>query len=222
MIRLLDVSKSYFSRGQEKVIADRVSFEIPSRGAVALLGRNGAGKSSLLKLIAGTMRPSSGQVDVQGTVSWPIGFAGCFHGDLTGLQNARFVARVYGVDTDALVSFVGEISELGPQFAQPFRTYSSGMKARLAFAVSMGIDFDTYLIDEVTSVGDAAFREKSEALLAARMKDRAAVVVSHNLPLLERMCTAAVVLEHGRATWFGDVSAAIAAHRANMGAAAAA
>lgn len=216
MIRLTDVTKSYFSRGVEKIIADRVSFDIPAQGAVALLGRNGAGKSSLLRLIAGTIRPSSGQIDFRGSVSWPVGFAGSFHGDLTGTQNARFVARIYGVDTDALDAFVREVSELGQQMSQPVRTYSSGMKARLAFALSMGIDFDTYLFDEVTSVGDAAFREKSEALLVERLTHRSALVVSHNLPLLERMCSAAVVLENGHAQWFDDVPDAIAVHRRNM------
>jgi len=212
MIRLEAVSKDFVSGGVRKVVADRISLTFPSKGAVALIGRNGAGKSSLLKVIAGTMKPTSGRVVADGFVSWPIGFAGSFHGDLSGLQNTRFVARVYGVDTDQLEHFVREMAELGSHFHLPFRTYSAGMKARLAFAVSMGIDFDTYLIDEVTSVGDAAFRAKSEAVLADRMRDRAAIVVSHNLPLLARMCSAAVVLEQGRATWFDDVDAAIATH----------
>ena len=213
MIRLEAVSKTFMSGGVRKVIADHISMTFPDKGAVALIGRNGAGKSSLLKLIAGTMRPTSGRVVADGFVSWPIGFAGSFHGDLSGLQNTRFVARVYGVDTDALEEFVREMAELEEHFFLPFRTYSAGMKARLAFAVSMGIDFDTYLIDEVTSVGDAAFRAKLEAVLAERIRDRSAIVVSHNLPLLARMCSAAVVLENGRATWFDDVDAAISAHR---------
>ena len=213
MIRLEAVSKSFVCGGVRKVIADRLSMTFPAQGAVALIGRNGAGKSSLLKLISGTMRPDAGRIVTDGNVSWPIGFAGSFHGDLSGLQNTRFVARVYGVDTDRLETFVREIAELGEHYCLPFRTYSSGMKARLAFAVSMGIDFDTYLIDEVTSVGDAAFRAKSEDVLADRIRDRAAIVVSHNLPLLARMCQAAVILEQGRAVWFDDVDAAIALHK---------
>ncbi len=219
MIRLIDVKKSFYSGAAKKTVADELNLVFPARGAVALIGRNGCGKSSLLKLIAGTLRPDHGEIDVRGSVSWPIGFAGSFHGDLTGRQNTRFVARIYGVDTDALEDFVREVSELGDQYFLPFRTYSSGMKARLAFAVSMGIDFDTYLIDEVTSVGDAGFREKSEALLNARLERRAAIVVSHNLPLLERLCDAAVILENGRAEWFDNVSTAIATHRARMKAA---
>ena len=216
MIRLDAVSKEFVSGGVRKIIADRISLTFPSRGAVALIGRNGAGKSSLLKLIAGTMRPTSGRVVADGFVSWPIGFAGSFHGDLSGLQNTRFVARIYGVDTDELEYFVRDIAELDDHFYLPFRTYSAGMKARLAFAVSMGIDFDTYLIDEVTSVGDAAFRAKSEFVLEDRIRERAAIVVSHNLPLLQRMCSAAVVIERGHAMWFDDVGAAIAAHRAAL------
>ncbi len=218
MIRLSQVSKTLVSSGVGRVIADDVSFVVPNSGAVALIGRNGTGKSTLLKMIAGTMRPDAGHIDVAGSVSWPVGFAGSFHGDLSGLQNTRFVARIYGVDTDSLAAFVEETSELGQQFRLPFRTYSSGQKARLAFAVSMGIDFDTYLFDEVTSVGDAGFRAKSEALLAERLKDRAALVVSHNLPMLIRTCSAAVTLEDGRAEWFDDVNAAVYMHRRRMAA----
>ena len=216
MIQLADVSKAFVTGGVRKVVADRIALTLPERGAVALIGRNGAGKSSLLKLISGTMRPNSGRIIVTGSVSWPVGFAGCFHGDLSGRQNTRFVARIYGIDTDALESFVNDVSDLQAHFHLPFRTYSSGMKARLAFAMSMGIDFDTYLIDEVTSVGDAAFREKSEALLAERLEYRAAVVVSHNLPLLQRICRSAIVLENGRAQWFDCVDDAVSAHRERM------
>ncbi|MGI9389450.1 MAG: ABC transporter ATP-binding protein [Boseongicola sp.] len=216
MIQLADVSKAFMTGGLRRVVADRINLTLPAEGAVALIGRNGAGKSSLLKLISGTMQPDSGRITVDGSVSWPVGFAGSFHGDLSGRQNTRFVARVYGIDTDALETFVFEFSDLKSQFHQPFRTYSSGMKARLAFAVSMGIDFDTYLIDEVTSVGDAAFRKKSEELLAERLGYRAAVVVSHSMPLLQRICRSAIMLENGHAQWFDCVDDAIRAHRECM------
>ena len=138
------------------VVILRISLSIPAGLPVALLGRNGAGKSSLLRMIAGTMQPDQGHIDVHGSVSWPVGFAGSFHGDLTGLQNTRFVGRIYGVDTDQLVGFVHDFSELGERFRLPVRSYSQGMRARLGFALSMGIAFDSYLIDEVTAVGDAA------------------------------------------------------------------
>lgn len=222
MIRLIDVSKTFHADGITKTVADQVTLTFPTGASVALIGRNGAGKSSLLKIISGTMRPSSGRVEMDGTVSWPVGFSGSFHGDLSGFQNTRFVARIYGVDTDHLVDFVHAVSELGDHFYLPFRTYSQGMRARLAFAVSMGIDFDTYLIDEITSVGDEAFREKSEAMLKARLERRGAIVVSHSAPLLKRMCSAAVVVEDGRAAWFDSVEEALRQHRANMEMAAAA
>lgn len=216
MIRLIDLTKTYYSNGVRTTVAAGINLTIPTGSSVALLGRNGAGKSSLLRMIAGTMRPTSGRIDVEGTVSWPVGFAGSFHGDLSGVQNVRFVARIYGIDTDQLTSFVEEFAELGDHFHLPFRTYSSGMKARLGFAVSMGIAFDTYLIDEVTSVGDASFREKSEVFLHDRLKTSGAIVVSHNLGLLKRMCTAGIIVENGRAVWFDDIDEAISVHRQNM------
>ena len=216
MIRLRDVSKTFYADGIAKTVAKGLNVEFPAGGAVALIGRNGAGKSSLLKMIAGTMRPSAGRIELVGSVSWPVGFAGSFHGDLSGLQNTRFVARIYGVDTTELVDFVREVSELGDHFYLPFRTYSQGMRARLGFATSMGIDFDTYLIDEITSVGDEAFRDKSEAMLKDRLQTRGAIVVSHSAPLLKRMCDAAVVIEGGEATWFDQVEMALRQHRRNM------
>lgn len=216
MIQLCNVSKRFYARGVETVVADRIDMTFPSGLSVGLLGRNGAGKSSLLKLIAGTMQPNAGQINVWGSVSWPVGFAGSFHGDLTGLQNTRFVARIYGVDTDQLVEFVHEFSELGERFRLPVRGYSQGMRARLGFALSMGIAFDTYLIDEVTAVGDAGFREKCEQVLAQRLAGRSAIVVSHSHGFLKRVCDAGVVIEDGRTAWYDDVEEAIEVHRAML------
>lgn len=216
MIRLSNVSKTFFTQGVETIVADEVDLVFPAGRSVGLLGRNGAGKSSLLRMIAGTMRPTTGQIDINGTVSWPVGFAGSFHGDLTGLQNTRFVARIYGVESNELVDFVEDFAELGHHFRLPFRSYSQGMRARLGFAMSMGIGFDFYLIDEVTSVGDAAFREKCEAMLAHRLATAGAIVVSHNLGFLRRVCDAGVVIENGITDWFDDVGAAIKSHRKIM------
>ncbi len=216
MIRFVNVSKRFHTNGVEKVVADGVTMTLPTGATIGLLGRNGAGKSSLLKMISGTMRPTQGQIDVTGTVSWPVGFAGSFHAELSGLQNTRFVARIYGVDSDQLESFVRAFSDLGEAFTLPFRTYSQGMRARLGFALSMGIGFDTYLVDEITAVGDAAFRETCEAALASRLKDKGAVIVSHSLGFLRRVCDAGVVIENGRATWFNDIDAAIDAHQATF------
>jgi len=198
------------------MVADHIDATFPTNVSVALLGRNGAGKSSLLRMIAGTMNVGSGTIRSNGTVSWPVGFAGSFHGDLTGAQNVKLIARIYRVDTDALTEFVEEFAELGEHFRIPVRTYSAGMRSRLAFGVSMGIKFDTYLVDEVTSVGDASFREKSEAMFIDRINSSGAIVVSHSMPLLKRICTQGAVLERGKLTWFDTVDEAIAQHQRNM------
>jgi capsular polysaccharide transport system ATP-binding protein len=216
MITLRNVSKVYHTQGVAKKVADQIDLAFPANRAVGLLGRNGAGKSSLLRMIAGTMRPTRGTIDIAGTVSWPVGFAGSFHGDLTGLQNTRFVARIYGIDTNQLVDFVEDFAELGDHFRLPFRSYSQGMRARLGFAISMGIAFDFYLIDEVTSVGDAAFREKCETVLASRLRSAGAIVVSHNLGFLRRVCDAGGVIEDGTADWFDDINMAIKEHQRMM------
>ncbi|SIS59472.1 ABC transporter ATP-binding protein [Phaeovulum vinaykumarii] len=217
MIRLEHLRKVYVIKGHQKVVADDICATFPTGVSVALLGRNGAGKSSLMRMIAGTMDPTSGRVVTDGAVSWPVGFAGSFHPDLTGAQNARFVARVYGVNSQQLSDFVEDFAELGPHFHLPFGTYSSGMRSRLAFGVSMGIPFDTYLVDEVTSVGDAQFRRKSDAVFFERMKTSGAVVVSHSMGMIRRLCTMGAVLEDGKLTMFDNVEDAIAAHERNMG-----
>lgn len=216
MIRFENLTKRFVLHGQSKMVMKDVNLTIPSRTSVALLGRNGAGKSTLLKMIAGTMDITSGRILSTGSISWPVGFAGSFHPDLTGAQNTKFIARVYGVDTEDLSDFVEDFAELGKHFRLPFRSYSSGMKSRLAFGVSMGIDFDTYLVDEVTSVGDAAFRSKATELFNARMAEAGAIVVSHSMPQIRQMCDAALVLEHGQARYFEDLDEAIALHESNM------
>jgi capsular polysaccharide transport system ATP-binding protein len=216
MIALKAVTKAFW-RGQKlNYIARDISTVFPSNTSVALLGRNGAGKSTLLKIIGGTMRPDSGKVLSNGRISWQIGFAGSFHPDLTGAQNTRFIARVYGVDTDSLAESVADFAELGDSFQMPFRSYSSGMKARFAFGVSMSIPFSYYLIDEVTSVGDASFRAKCTAVLTERLSGAGAIVVSHSDGMLRSMCTAGAVLENGVLTYYEDVEEAIAHHNRNM------
>jgi len=168
MIRFENLTKSFRLRGERKVVIDHLNLTLPTGRSLALLGRNGAGKSTLLQMIAGTMRPDSGRVVSDGSISWPVGFAGSFHRDLTGAENVRFIARIYGVDTDGLLAFVEDFAELGKFFHMPVRSYSSGMRSRLTFGASMGIHFDTYLVDEVTATGDAAFRRKSQAVFRAR------------------------------------------------------
>jgi capsular polysaccharide transport system ATP-binding protein len=216
MIHLEALTKTFRLRGRSRPVIDNATITLPPHRAIALLGRNGAGKSTLLRLIAGTMAPSAGRVRLTGSVSWPVGYAGSFHGDLSGAQNTRFVARIYGVDSDALVDFARDFARIGPAFHAPFRTYSSGMKARLAFGVSMGIAFDTYLVDEVTAVGDAAFRASSAALLQARLDSAGAIVVSHAMGQLRELCNAALLIEEGRLHWFDNLEEAIDRHEAAL------
>jgi capsular polysaccharide transport system ATP-binding protein len=218
MIEFRNLRKEFLYRGQRKVVIDSLNLSVPSNISVALLGRNGAGKSTLLKMIAGTMDATSGEILSSGTISWPVGFAGSFHPDLTGAQNTKFVARIYGVDTDALAAFVEDFAELGVSYHMPLRGYSSGMRSRLSFGVSMGIPFDTYLVDEVTSVGDAAFQKKSSALFHERMRDSGSFVVSHSMPQIRELCDVGIVLEQGRAVYCEDLEEAIAHHLENMAA----
>ncbi|MGJ8624456.1 MAG: ABC transporter ATP-binding protein [Yoonia sp.] len=212
MIRFENLTKTFNLRGQRKVVIDDLNFELPSGKSLALLGRNGAGKSTLLQMIAGTMRPDSGRIISDGTISWPVGFAGSFHRELTGAENVRFIARIYGVDTEELVAFVEEFAELGSHFRMPVRSYSSGMKSRLTFGASMGIHFDTYLVDEVTAVGDAAFRVKSRKIFLDRMQHSSAILVSHDMQQVNNFCDAAIVLEDGKLSFFEDVKEAIKIH----------
>lgn len=216
MIEFRNLTKVFQLHGQRKVVADNVNLTFPTGRSVGLLGRNGAGKTTLLKMIAGTMDPTSGVIRSDGSISWPVGFAGSFHGELTGAQNARFIARIYGVDTDELVAFVRDFAGLEGHFYLPFRTYSSGMKSRLAFGVSMAVPFNTYLVDEVTSVGDATFREKSAEVFRARMEHAGAVVVSHGMAQIRLLCDAGAVLENGKLYYYDDVEEAIAHHDENM------
>lgn len=216
MIRLENLTKSFRLRGEKKVVIDNLNLTIPSDRSLALLGRNGAGKSTLLEIIAGILRPDSGKVITDGSISWPVGLGGSFHRDLTGAENVRFVARIYGVDTDDLVAFVDDFAELGKSYHMPMRSYSSGMRSRLTFGCSMGIKFDTYLVDEVTAVGDRAFKKKSKRIFEERMQDSSAIMVNHNMNDVRKFCNAGVVLEHGRARYFDDLDEAIAIHEAML------
>jgi len=216
MIELRNLSKTFHLRGTHKAVARNLNVVFPSGVSVALLGRNGAGKSSLLKMIAGTMDPDRGRVIRTGSVSWPVGFGGSFHGDLSAAQNIRFVARLYGVDTLELLDFVRDFAELGKHFELPIKTYSSGMRSRLAFGVSMGIQFDTYLVDEVTAVGDVAFKDKCSLVFGQRLKTSGAIVVSHSRKLVRRLCQSGAVLEDGVLTYFDRIEDAIWQHKRNM------
>ncbi len=213
MITLDRLSKSFRGHGQETVVAQALSFAFPTGRATAVIGRNGAGKSSLLRLIAGILPPDDGRVLRQGSVSWPVGFQGSFHPDLTGAENARFVARIHDLPPAAMVRFVEDFTELGQHLHRPLRHYSSGMRARLAFALSMAVPFDSYLIDEVTAVGDGAFNRKSQSYLADRLRGASAIVVSHSMDYLRATCQSGAVLEKGRLFYYERVERAIEHHQ---------
>ncbi|MBQ7617589.1 MAG: ABC transporter ATP-binding protein, partial [Desulfovibrio sp.] len=172
----------------------------------------GTGKSTLVRIIGGAIYPDSGRVERTSRISWPIGFAGCFNNKLSGRANLRFVCRIYGADIKEVTNFVEDFSELGKYMDMPIKNYSSGMAAKLAFGLSMAIGFDYYLIDEVSAVGDAAFREKCNAVFNERKKKATLIVVSHNVATIKRHCHAAGVLNNGNLIFFKDVNEAIACY----------
>lgn len=216
MIVLRNLTKTFVLEGQRKTVLNGVNAVFPSNVAVGLLGRNGAGKSTLINLISGAMDVTSGEILTDGQISFPVGYSGSFHPDMTGAQNTRFTARIYGVDTDELTTYVEDFAELGPSFHLPVRSYSSGMKARLAFGVSMGISFDTYLIDEVTAVGDARFKRKSQLVFEEKIQSAGVLFVSHSLGQVRELCKAGAVIEGGNLYYYEDVNEAIEHHLRNL------
>lgn len=208
MIQVKDVVKEYRTRSGAVRVLDRVNLTVRPGQQLGILGRNGAGKSTMVRLISGTELPTAGTVRRTMSVSWPLAFGGAFQGTLTGYDNLRFICRVYGVDPVDRIGFVEEFSELGIYLREPVKTYSSGMLARLAFAISMTVDFDCYLIDEVIAVGDARFHEKCMIELFEKRADRAKVIVSHDLHYIRAHCHSAAVLAGGRLTSFDDVDQA--------------
>ena len=197
MIELRNIFKAYWTRSGPNVVLDDISLVLPSNHSIGLLGKNGAGKSTLLRIIGAAEMPDAGEVIREGKISWPIGFTGGFNGSLTGEENCRFIARIYSEDVDRIVDGAREFAEIGEYFYMPVKTYSSGMRARLAFGVSMTIDFDTYLVDEVTAVGDASFQDKCREAFAERNDRSTLVMVSHNVNTLRQFCTLGAVLENG-------------------------
>lgn len=216
MIELRNLTKVFTTNGRRKPVFRNLNLTVPAGTSVGLLGRNGAGKSTLLQILAGTLDPTSGEVITNASVSWPVGFSGSFHPDLTGAQNTRFLARVYGVDSTEMSRFVEDFAELGSHFHMPIRTYSSGMRGRLAFGASMAIKFDYYLVDEATATGDQSFRAKADATFQDRMRDAGSFVVSHSMNQIRSLCDVGLVLENGQISYFDDVNDAISYHEANL------
>lgn len=209
MIICSNISKSYDHAGGRKQVLKGVDLIVNPGERVALLGRNGAGKSTLIKLIGGVEMPTSGTIIRKMSISWPLGFAGGFQGSLTGYDNARFIARIYQRDYRTVRRFVEEFTELGRQLRMPVRTYSSGMRARLAFALSLAIEFDCYLIDEIILVGDQNFQQKCHAEMFEKRTERSMIIASHSTEFIRQYCDKAVVINHGRATSYTDVDAAL-------------
>lgn len=197
MIRLDNVTKVYDSNAGPRTILDGVSLTVSPGERLGILGRNGAGKSTLIRVISGAEPVTSGHIERTMSVSWPLAFAGGFHGRLTGADNLRFICRIYGADYRDKIAFVKEFTELGSYLDEPVQIYSSGMRARLAFAISMTIDFDCYLVDEVMAVGDESFREKCQYELFEKRKDKAMVMVSHSRRYLETNCSRFLLFRNG-------------------------
>jgi len=208
MIKLVNVTKQYRVRNGIHTVFRDVNLEIAPGEKIGILGRNGAGKSTMIRLLSGAELPTRGRVVRHMSVSWPLAFGGAFQGSLTGKDNVRFICRVYGKDPAAVMPMVEDFAELGRFLREPVKTYSSGMRARLAFAISLAIEFDCFLIDEVISVGDARFHEKCQAELFEKRKDRAMVIVSHEAHNIREHCDRACVLHAGTLHPFPDVDTA--------------
>lgn len=208
MIELREIDKKYHTRSGPVKVLDKVNLQVRPGERVGVLGRNGAGKSTLIRLISGAEQPSGGDVVRTMSVSWPLAFGGAFQNALTGLDNLRFICRIYGTEPEEKIAFVEQFSELGVYLREPVRTYSAGMRARLAFAISMVIEFDCFLIDEIVAVGDARFHEKCHIELFEKRADRAMIIVSHDSTYIREHCHRAVLLDQGRIREFDTMDEA--------------
>ncbi|MFL1455771.1 ABC transporter ATP-binding protein [Marinobacter sp. GN3S48] len=219
MIEVCNLYKRYHGPfGGDWVLKD-VNFTIPDNVSVGLLGRNGAGKSTLLRIIGGMDTPDKGSVRHNCRISWPIGLGGGFQGSMTGRQNVKFVARIQGGGDriPEIIEQVQAFAEIGKAFDQPVKTYSSGMRSRLAFGLSLAFNFDVYLSDEATAVGDAAFREKAKKAFQDRVGQASIIMVSHQIGMLRDMCQAGLWINNGSAIWFDDIKEAIKSYHESIG-----
>ena len=217
MIEVNNLTKSYRHKGRKVTVFRDISFKVERGETVALLGRNGAGKSTLLRILGGIDQPDSGTIKADVSISWPVGLVGGFQGSLTGRENVTFVSKIYaGHQSEVIedkVRRVEEFAELGPYFDRPFKTYSSGMRSRVTFGLSMAFDFDLYLIDEVTSAGDERFRKRSRQVLERLHKRSDFMMVDHNLWGLQLHCDRALLLHNGGLMEFADLQEGIAMHK---------
>lgn len=223
MIIVNDIHKRYRTpHGMSRWVLQGVSFAIPSNLNVGLVGRNGAGKSTLLNLIGGVDTPTRGAIERRCRVSWPMGYGGGLQGSLTGRQNAKFVCRLHGFGMPAAmaerIAHIEDFAELGASFDEPVRTYSSGMKSRLQFGLSLAFDFDVYISDEATSAGDAAFRKKASQAFRDIADRSGLIMVSHNDGTLREFCQAGIWLHGGQAYWFDSIEDALKSYKESISA----
>lgn len=216
MIVLNNVTKHYSTRKGTRAVLNNINLTIKKGEKIGILGRNGSGKSTLIRLISGAELPTSGNIQRDMSISWPLAFTGGFQGSLTGLDNLRFICRIYGADIESVRPRVEEFSELGIYLGEPVKKYSSGMRARLAFALSIAIDFDCFLIDEVTAVGDSRFHQKCNVELFEKRKDRAMIIVSHQPEQIVAHCDRAAVLHNGSIHCFDEVAHAYEFYQASV------
>lgn len=210
MIKVTGLTKDYRTEeGRWHRVLSEVSFTVERGAKVAVLGRNGAGKSTLIRLLGRLELPTRGTIDQTMSLSWPLGFTGGFQGSLTGNDNMRFIARIYGKPFEEIKAFVEDFAELGKFMSEPIKTYSTGMRARLGFALSLAVDFDCYLIDEVIAVGDQRFQRRSHEELFEKRADRSLILASHEVAIVQSYCTSALVLHRGRGKVFSDLELAL-------------
>lgn len=212
MIRLENVSKAYPIKNSKRWVLQDVNFTLQKGEKIGILGRNGAGKSTLVRLLGGVEKPTKGKIIRNMKMSWPIAFGGAFQGSLTGADNVRFVCRIYNTDYKMAMQKVEDFAELGAYLYEPVKVYSSGMRARLAFAISLAIEFDCYLIDEVLSVGDANFQQKCHHELFEKRADRAMIIVSHELHNIKEICNEVAILDKGHFKKYTNVDEAISVY----------
>lgn len=208
-LRVTGLGMAYRRSASKAPIFSDLSFSLKRKGRLAILGRNGQGKSTLIKILGGVLRPTEGQIEWSMSASWPIGFGGGFQGSMSGLDNIKFLARLYRRNFSLTLERVDSFAELGPALRLPVKHYSSGMRARLAFGLSLAIEFDCYLIDELVAVGDARFQQKCQDELFGRRGDRAFMMSSHDMHMVASLCDRALLIENGKVKLFEDVGEAV-------------